>query len=73
MIMRKARDVKKKNLKSERNISGRVTDRLNWIVYGQSKVYPDAPSYSGTKLNRFVRQEIGRITNNDIETSDDSD
>ena len=56
-------------------ISGRALDRLNWIVHGQSKDYPDTPSYSGTLLNRFVRYEIGRVTgcSNSTETSDDSD
>ena len=56
-------------------ISGRALDRLDWIVNGQSKDYPDTPSYSGTVFNRFVRQKIGRVTgcSNNIDTSDDSD
>jgi Viral nucleic acid binding len=54
-------------------ISGRATDRLNWIVYGQSKDFPDTPSYASPGLTRYVRQEVGRVTDNDITTSDDSD
>jgi Viral nucleic acid binding len=64
--------MKKYNQCSE-PISGRATDRLNWIVYGQSKDFPDTPSYASPGLTRYVRQEVGRVTNNEIDTSDDSD
>ena len=43
-------------------ISGRATDRLDWIVNGLSKDYPETPCYSGTMLNQFVREEVGRVT-----------
>ena len=54
-------------------ISGRATDRLNWIMYGQSKDFPDTPSYTSPVLTHYVRQKVGRVTNNVIDTSDDSD
>jgi ribosomal protein L37AE/L43A len=56
-------------------ISGRALDRLDWIVHGQSKDYPDAPGYSGTELNRFVRQEINRVAgcSNYTDTEGESD
>ena len=56
-------------------ISGRALDRLDWIVNGQSKDYPDTPSYSGTELNRFVRQEINRVAgcSNYTDTKGESD
>lgn len=52
-------------------ISGRLSDRLRWIRDGQSKEYPETPSYSGPMLNRFVRNEINRA--NHIPEFDSSD
>ena len=40
--------------KCSQPISGRATDRLNWIMYGQSKDFPDTPSYSSLGLTRYV-------------------
>ena len=63
----------KKHTQCSKPISDRITDRLNWIMYGQSKDFPDTPSYASPGLTRYVRQEIGRVTNDDIDTSNDSD
>ena len=54
-------------------ISGRASDRLRWIRYGQSKDYPETPSYSTPMLTRYVRNEVGRVTGINDPGSPDSD
>ena len=54
-------------------ISDRSLDRLRWIRDGQSKDYPETPSYSSPMLSRYVRSEINRVTNITEPDSSDTD
>ena len=43
-------------------ISGQASNLLDWIKYGQSKEYPETPSYSSPMFSRYVRCEINQVT-----------